>query len=113
MAENYTISRSLRVHVYKLCENGDVMVCFSYNIINIHIRDRPEWYYKKNPLGKVPCLEEPDGSIVLPSLVIAEYIDDKYHDYCPLLPSDPYERAVQKQLIELVIGTVGNKVAFL
>ncbi|GAV03484.1 hypothetical protein RvY_13901 [Ramazzottius varieornatus] len=76
-----------------------------FNIVNIHIRDRPEWYYKKNPLGKVPCLEEPDGSIVYESLVVAEYIEDRYHDQRPLLPADPYQRAVQKQLIELVIGT--------
>ncbi|XP_055328119.1 glutathione S-transferase omega-1-like [Paramacrobiotus metropolitanus] len=80
-----------------------------FNVVNIHVRNRPDWYWKKNPLGKVPTLEEPDGSIVYESLIIAEYLDDKYRDHFPLLPRDPYERAQQKQLVAAVIETASYK----
>ena len=75
-------------------------------MVNINIRERPEWYSKKNPQGKVPTLEEKDGLIVYESLIVSEYLDQKYYNQRPLLPKDPYQRAVQKQAIEAIIQTV-------
>lgn len=56
----------------------------------------------------MPTLEESDGTILYESLIVAEYLDSKYPGERPLLPADPYERAVQKQLVEAVIQTVSS-----
>jgi glutathione S-transferase len=64
-----------------------------YETVEIDLRDRPAWLYAKNPLGKVPVLEE-DGGLVLPeSDVIMEYLEERFPEP-PLWPADPAERAL-------------------
>ncbi|OWA50555.1 putative Glutathione S-transferase omega-1 [Hypsibius exemplaris] len=79
-----------------------------FNVVNVHIRQKPEWFLKKTPLGKVPTWEEKDGTIVYESLILAEYLDEKYPNR-PLLPKDPFQRAAQKQMVEAIVQTVGYK----
>jgi glutathione S-transferase len=69
-----------------LAEKGIV-----YDRVEIDLRDRPDWLYELNPLGKVPVLE--DGALVLPeSAVIIEYLEER--EPSPrLLPDDMTERA--------------------
>jgi len=63
-----------------------------YDTVEIDLSDRPVWLYAKNPSGTVPVLEE-DGGLVLPeSLVIMEYLDERFPEP-PLWPADPAERA--------------------
>lgn len=70
----------------------------SYETVEIDLDDRPAWLYEKNPVGKVPVLEE--GSFVLPeSRVIMEYLEER-HPEPVLLPSDPAERAHVRLLFE-------------
>jgi glutathione S-transferase len=59
--------------------------------VEIDLADRPTWLFEKNPLGKVPVLEEND--LCLPeSRVIMEYLEDRFP--APGLgASDPVERA--------------------
>ena len=65
----------------------------SYDPVEIDLRDRPAWLYAKNPSGRVPVLEE-DGGLVLPeSLVIMEYLDERFPEP-PLMPADAAERAL-------------------
>ena len=48
-----------------------------YETVVVDLDDRPAWIYEKNPLGKVPVLEE--GEFVLPeSEVINEYLEERY-----------------------------------
>src|SRR3954462_13988726 len=62
-----------------------------YEVVAVDLDDRPDWLYEKNPLGKVPVFE--DGGLVLPeSLVILEYLDERYPGP-PLLPKGAAERA--------------------
>ena len=77
-------------------------------MINIDLKDKPEWYIAKNPLGKVPLLEEKGvKDAIFESLIIAEYVDDKFHAKNPILPADsPLERAQQKMLVEVIHGKV-------
>lgn len=68
-----------------------------YETIVVDLDDRPAWIYEKNPLGKVPVLE--DGDFVLPeSAVINEYIEERYPEP-PLWPADPAERSAGRLLV--------------
>ena len=70
-----------------------------YEAVAIDLADRPAWLYAKNPLGKVPVIEE-DGGLVLPeSRVIMEYLDERYPEP-PLLPVEPAERALARLALE-------------
>jgi glutathione S-transferase len=63
-----------------------------YETVEIDLADRPAWLYEKNPLGKVPVLEE-DGFILPESPVIMEYLEERYPEP-GLLPDDPEDRAL-------------------
>jgi glutathione S-transferase len=64
-----------------------------YETVEIDLSDRPAWLYAKNPSAKVPVLEE-DGGFVLPeSLVIMEYLEERFPEPS-LWPADPAERAL-------------------
>jgi glutathione S-transferase len=65
----------------------------AYESVEIDLADRPGWLYEKNPVGRVPVIEE-DGGLVLPeSEVIMEYLEDRFPEP-PLWPADPAERAL-------------------
>jgi len=69
-----------------------------YETVIVDLDERPAWIYGKNPLGKVPVLEEDD--LVLPeSAVIMEYLEERYPEP-PLWPADPAERAAGRLLVQ-------------
>jgi glutathione S-transferase len=68
-----------------------------YETVEIDLDDRPRWIYEKNPLGRVPILEE-DTFVLAESAVIDEYLDERYPDP-PLWPADPAERALGRMLV--------------
>jgi glutathione S-transferase len=69
-----------------------------YETVVIDLRDRPDWLYEKNPLGKVPVIEE--DTFVLPeSEVIMEYLEERYPEPA-LLPADPAARARVRLVIQ-------------
>ena len=68
-----------------------------YETVEIDLDDRPSWIYEKNPLGRVPILE--DDAFVLPeSAVINEYLEERYPEP-PLWPADAAERALGRLLV--------------
>jgi glutathione S-transferase len=68
-----------------------------YETVEVDLDDRPAWIYEKNPLGRVPVLEE-DTFVLAESAVIDEYLDDRYPDP-PLWPADPADRALGRLLV--------------
>ena len=62
-----------------------------YEPVEIDLADRPAWLYEKNPIGKVPVLEE-DAWVLPESAVIMEYLEERYPEPA-LLPADPGARA--------------------
>jgi glutathione S-transferase len=68
-----------------------------YETVEIDLDDRPSWLYEKNPLGRVPVLEE--DTFVLPeSAVINEYLEDRYPEPA-LWPADREERGLARLLV--------------
>jgi glutathione S-transferase len=69
-----------------------------YETVVVDLSDRPAWIYEKNPLGKVPVLEE-DAFVLPESEVIMEYLEERYPEPA-LWPADPAERARGRLLLE-------------
>jgi glutathione S-transferase len=68
-----------------------------YETVVIDLDDRPAWIYEKNPLGRVPVLEE-DTLVLAESAVINEYLEDRYPEPA-LWPADPADRALGRMLV--------------
>jgi glutathione S-transferase len=68
-----------------------------YETVAVDLDDRPAWIYEKNPLGKVPVLEE-DNFLLPESAVINEYLEERWPEP-PLWPADPGERALGRLLV--------------
>nr|KAF6456295.1 glutathione S-transferase omega 1 [Rousettus aegyptiacus] len=79
-----------------------------HEIININLKDKPEWFFKKNPFGLVPILENSKGQLVYESAITCEYLDEAYPGK-KLWPEDPYEKACQKMSLELFSKVLTNK----
>lgn len=81
-----TCSQKVRI---ALAEKGQA---FESRHLNLRARDqhKPD-YLKLNPNGVVPTIVH-DGTVVIESAVINEYIDDTWPDP-PIRPRDAYERA--------------------
>jgi glutathione S-transferase len=74
-------------------------VLFRHDVVNIKLSDKPEWFLERNPLGKVPAIETESGDCLYESLIIADYLDEKYPER-PLQPKDPMQKAKDRVLVE-------------
>lgn len=73
-----------------------------YHVIYINLSEKPEWYGKVNPNGKVPALhlvKETNQPFLVESMIICEYLDEKYPEV-KLYPSDPLTKAETKLWID-------------
>ena len=68
-----------------------------YETVEVDLDDRPAWIYEKNPLGRVPVIEE-DTFVLAESAVIDEYLEERYPEPA-LWPADPGERALGRLLV--------------
>ena len=65
--------------------------------IDVDLADKPAWFLKISPLGKVPLLKVGDD-VIFESAVIAEFLEDTV---APTLhPADPVRRADHRAWIE-------------
>ncbi|XP_004680517.1 PREDICTED: glutathione S-transferase omega-1 [Condylura cristata] len=71
-----------------------------HEVININLKNKPEWFFEKNRLGLVPVLENSQGQLVCESAITCEYLDEAYPGR-KLFPEDPYEKACQKMAFEM------------
>lgn len=70
-----------------------------YEIVKQYPSQGAGWI-KLSPVGKVPCLETPQGTLT-ETIVILEYLEDAYPDK-PFFPSDPFERAQVRQAMHMI-----------
>uniref|UniRef100_A0A914XGG5 Glutathione-dependent dehydroascorbate reductase n=1 Tax=Plectus sambesii TaxID=2011161 RepID=A0A914XGG5_9BILA len=80
-------------------------------VINVNLMEKPDWFVQRNPLGKVPMIEH-DGKVVFESLIVNEYLDELFPETA-ILPTDPYERAQQKILVERLSSVTAAFFAFM
>lgn len=74
-----------------------------HETVNVDLKEKPEWFIERNPLGLVPTLEQ-DDHIVYESLITCDYLDDLYPSD-RLTPADPYKQARDRMLVDFF----GNK----
>lgn len=77
--------------------------------VDIDLANKPDWFLKLSPLGKVPVLVvEQDGKeqILFESAVIAEYLDEILEPR--LHPADPLEKARHRAWIEFASATLAD-----
>src|SRR5919198_1372995 len=79
-----------------------------YDAVEIDLGDRPAWFYEKNPLGKVPVLEEEGGFVLPESVVIMEYLEERFPEPA-LWPADPAERALGRLWLDRFDARLGHE----
>lgn len=62
-----------------------------FDLTAIDLSDKPDWFLKISPYGKVPVLRH-DGAVIFESAVINEYLEEVFPER-PLLPRSPVRRA--------------------
>ncbi|HEX8669482.1 MAG TPA: glutathione S-transferase family protein [Allosphingosinicella sp.] len=81
--------------------------------VDIDLANKPDWFLKLSPLGKVPVLVvEEDGreEVLFESAVIAEYLDETLAPQ--LHPADPLTRARHRAWIEFGSATLADIAGF-
>ncbi|HET7555098.1 MAG TPA: glutathione S-transferase family protein [Gaiellaceae bacterium] len=79
----------------------------AYDAVEIDLDDRPAWIYEKNELGRVPVWEEDEGLLLPESVVIMEYLEERYPEPA-LWPADPAERALARLWVERFDRRLGD-----
>ena len=77
--------------------------------VDIDLANKPDWFLKLSPLGKVPVLVvEQDGKeeVLFESAVIAEYLDEIIEPR--LHPADPLEKARHRAWIEVASALLAD-----
>ncbi|XP_029032452.1 pyrimidodiazepine synthase-like isoform X2 [Osmia bicornis bicornis] len=78
------IEGQARLYSMKFCPFSQrIRLILSYkniphDVVNINLKNKPEWYSEIHPEGKVPTFVDADGKVVTDSLKIANYLDEKY-----------------------------------
>ncbi|KAJ8713565.1 hypothetical protein PYW07_013935 [Mythimna separata] len=70
-----------------------------YEVVNVDLKDKPEWLTSVSAFGKVPALQISEDVSIFESLVTVEYLDEVYPQR-PLLPKDPLLKAKDKIVVE-------------
>ncbi len=63
-----------------------------HEIVNINLKDKPDWYLKKHPISAGVPLVEYNGNLLWESLICADYIDELFPDTTPLHPKDSHTK---------------------
>ena len=74
---------------------------FRFDMINVNLKNRPDWFVAKTPhIGKVPLIEY-QGAVNYESFVLQEYLEEKFPEHPRLAASTPEKRARDKYMVEL------------
>lgn len=73
-----------------------------HECVNINLKDKPEWFFELNPVGKVPVIELPGGKVIYESAICCDFLEDMYPGKTNLFPKDPFEKHKQRLLVEVL-----------
>ena len=102
---SHTLCPYVQRAVIALTEKG-----VPFERIDIDLANKPDWFLKISPLGKVPVLRVASdaGEVALfESNVILEYLEDT-HLGRPMHPVDPLERATHRAWMEFGSSLLGD-----
>lgn len=80
--------------------------CVPFERRNIDLANKPDWFLKLSPLGKVPVLVVDDDVVLFESTVIAQYVDEITGG--GLLSSDLLEKYSQLAWLEFASQTIAG-----
>jgi glutathione S-transferase len=81
----------------------------AFQLINIDLSNKPDWFLAISPLGKTPVLQVGDVPI-FESAVILEYLEETQPK--PLHPADPLRRAEHRAWIEFGSAVLNDIAGF-
>lgn len=67
------------------------MLLLRHDVVNVNLKQKPEWFLAKTPFALVPVLEH-EGTIVYESAVCNSWLDDTYPEN-RLTGATPNDRA--------------------
>ena len=73
-----------------------------YEKVEVDLANRPEWFTKDAPLGKVPLLYVGD-KVLFESIAICEYLEEAFPEN-PLHPKNPVDKALHRAWMEFSSG---------
>lgn len=83
----------------------------SFDITYIDLANKPDWFVKISPLGKVPVVKVDEKDVLFESAVINEYLDEITPP--ALLPKEPLAKAKLRAWIEYASAILGAQYAWL
>lgn len=101
---SHTLCPYVQRSIITLKEKG-----IQYTRSDINLANKPTWFKKISPMGKVPVLIIDDKRALFESSVICEYLDEVTAD--SLHPRDSFEKAHHRGLIELGSAILNNIVS--
>lgn len=109
--EKNLMSEKLKLISHKLCPYVQRAVIslkekgVPFERVDIDLDNKPDWFLKISPLGKVPVLQVGDKA-VFESAVILEYLEETLAN--PLHPENPLTRAEHRAWIEFGSAVLGD-----
>ncbi len=77
-----------------------------YEKVNVDLANRPDWFVKDAPMGKIPLLYVDENPLPLfESIAICEYLEDAFPEN-PLHPKDLHTRALHRAWMEFSSGVL-------
>src|SRR5512138_1691327 len=80
-----------------------------YREREIDLANKPKELWGVNPAGGVPVLVLDDGAAIPESIVILQYLEDRFPEH-PILPADPLARARARLLHDRITALLGGPV---
>ena len=74
----------------------------AFEHVDVDMAKRSEEFQKLSAVGKIPILQDEDGTVVWDSLHIVDYLDAKYPDTYPMMGKNPKERAMVLNVVALL-----------
>ena len=70
----------------------------AFDVTEVDLKNKPDWFLKISPYGKVPVLQHEDH-VLYESSIINEYLDEVFPQV-PMMPGSPAERASMRIWID-------------